>query len=271
VSSTSAPAFRPWTVSAGRFEAQVAYLRNHGFTPLTVSELVALRKAGTLPPSPVVVTFDDGFSDVYTNALPILEEHDCSATLYITTGYVGGTSGWLSKLGAGDRPMLCWEQISALPGRGIECGAHTRSHPMLDTVSLPQAEWEIAGSKQALEQVLGRQVESFAYPHGYRSPRVKQLVAELGFTSACAVKHAISNTEDDPFDLARIVITADTTLPQFASMLEGKGVPCAPRSDSWKTLAWRQARRAARLLQFGNDRQPPAIQSSAQADRARRS
>jgi peptidoglycan/xylan/chitin deacetylase (PgdA/CDA1 family) len=259
-------------VSPERFEAQIAYLRNHGYTPLTVSGLVARRNTNSLPLDPVVVTFDDGFSDFCTNALPILEQYACSATLYITTGYVGSTSGWLRKLGAGDLPMLGWEQISALPDSGIECGAHTRSHPMLDTVSLQQAEEEIAGSKQALEQVLGRHVESFAYPHGYRSPRLKRLVATLGFTSACAVKHAISSTQDDPFDLARIVITSDTELPQFASMLEGKGVSYPPQRDSWKIVAWRHARRASSLLQSRNNWQLPAVQlPAAQTDRVRRS
>lgn len=263
VGGTTAPAFQPWTVTSGQFEAQISHLRNHGYTPLTVSGLITRRKANTLPPSPVVITFDDGFSDFYTTALPILEDYDCGATLYITTGYVGGTSSWLGKLGAGDRPMLSWEQVSALPDRGIECGAHTRSHPMLDIVSLAQAKSEIAGSKQALEQVLEVPVESFAYPHGYRSLRVRQLVAALGFTSACSVKHAMSSTEDDPFDLARIVITANTDLPQFAALLAGDGVLPAARRDDWKVLAWRQARRASQLLRSGRNRLPAAQSDSA--------
>lgn len=271
VSSTAPPAFAPWTVSPQRFEAQISFLRDHGYTPLTVSELVARGKAGSLPVRPVAVTFDDGLGDFHHNALPILEEYDCSATLYITTGYVGGASGWLRKLGAGDRPMLSWEQISALPGRQVECGAHTRSHPMLDTISLSQAESEIAGSKMVLEEMLGRNVESFAYPHGYRSQRVRQLVAALGFTSACAVKHAVSSIEDDPFDLPRIVISADTKLTQFTSMLTGESVTYAPRRDSWKVLAWRYARHVGRLLQSRSDWQAETAQAPAQSDRATRS
>ncbi len=247
VAEEVAAPFRPWAVSPAHFAAQLGYLREHRYTPLSISQLISLRGA-RLPERPVAVTFDDGFADFYTDALPLLERYGCPATLYITTAYVGQTSRWLSAEGEGERPMLSWAQVRSLPGRGVECGAHTCTHPQLDLLSSAQARAEVAGSKGALEQQLGRSVDSFAYPHGYHSGLVKRLVQESGFNSACAVKHAMSTPEDDTFALSRIIVSADTEIGTFARLLAGYDLPTAPRHEGWRTKGWRLARRTARLL-----------------------
>lgn len=242
-----APPFRLWAVSPAQFAAQLEYLREHHYTPLSVSQLISLRGA-RLPKRPVVVTFDDGFADFYTDALPLLERYSCPATLYITTGYVGQTSRWLADEGEGERPMLSWAQVRELPERGVECGVHSCTHPQLDTLSVAQARAEVVSSKEALEQQLGQSVTSFAYPHGYYSGAVKRLVQEAGFSSACAVKHAMSTPKDDAFALSRIIISADTGLDAFAQLLGGHELPIAPQRESWKTKGWRLARRSTKVL-----------------------
>src|SRR3954449_3067340 len=106
--------FRPFVVAPEQFAEQIAYLDQAGYTPLTVSELVrawAYRGIG-LPTRPVVVTFDDGFADFHTAALPVLARYGFSATLYVATGYIGDTSRWLAAEGEGERPMLTWAQLA---------------------------------------------------------------------------------------------------------------------------------------------------------------
>lgn len=250
ISEVAAPIYKRWAVHPERFASQLRYLRTEGYTALTVSQLVEIRttKDGALPERPVLLTFDDGLADFYTGALPCLRQYGFAATLYITTDYVGQTSRWLLPDGEGERPMLTWEQVAEIDASGIECGAHTRSHPQLDVLTLKEAREEIAGSKVDLEQHLGKPVTSFAYPHGYHSSAIKRLVQQLGFTSACAVKHAMSTPLDDITALARIIISGDTDLGTLKKLLKGEGLQVAPKREKLETVGWRYVRRAKKTL-----------------------
>lgn len=260
ISEKVAPLFQKWAVHPVRFSEQLDFLRSHGYTPLSVAQLAEARTGGRcLPERPVVITFDDGFADFYTGALPALKKHGFVATLFLTTDHIGKTSRWLTAEGEGDRPMLSWEQVSELGRYGVECGAHTRTHPQLDTLSRTRARDEIVGSKGALERNLGKPVVSFAYPHGYHSATTKTLVKQAGFSAACAVKHAMSNQTDDPFALARIIVEAETDLPTFKDLLSGRGLQPAPSGERWQTKGWRMARRLQQSLRARPQRSEEAL------------
>jgi peptidoglycan/xylan/chitin deacetylase (PgdA/CDA1 family) len=244
IAENVAPDYRRWAVTPAAFAAQLAYLRQEGYHALTVTELAhcLTTSPATLPTKPVVITFDDGLADFYTGALPLLQDYGFPATLYITTGYVEGKSRWLTAVGEGERTMMSWAQIAELPAHAIECGAHTHSHPQLDTLPRRQADYEIHHSKRLLEEKLGRPVTSFAYPHGYHDKAVQQMVRDAGFTAACGVKDAISRPDDDRFGLARIIVAGDTSLPHFANLLVGRGIALAPSYERLATKVWRLVR-----------------------------
>jgi peptidoglycan/xylan/chitin deacetylase (PgdA/CDA1 family) len=228
----------------------MAYLSEQRYTPITVTQLVQAMTDRTahLPGRPVVLTFDDGFADFYTAALSILKSHNFVATLFVTTGFIGHTSHWLSRAGEGERSMLNWEQVAEISDSGIECGAHSHSHPHLDILS-PAAAWdEITRCKTELEQHLGRRAATFAYPHGYYSPTVRRLVQQAGYSSACAVKHAMSGITDDPFALARIIVAADTDVEGLGKLLTDRELPIAPLRERVRTRAWRLVRRLSKPL-----------------------
>jgi peptidoglycan/xylan/chitin deacetylase (PgdA/CDA1 family) len=215
-------AFRPFTLSPALFAQHLAYLREHGYTPICVSEYIAMRQRQAwqdLPERPIMLTFDDGFADFFREALPLLQRYRFPATLYIATSFVNGTSRWLQRSGEGSRQMLTWEQVSESAASGIECGAHSHHHMQLDTLPYCQARAEVYDSKQLLEEYSGKTVQSFAYPHGYHSKAIKQIVREAGFTSACTVKFCMSTRESDVFALPRLFMSADTGVAQLQALL----------------------------------------------------
>lgn len=264
ISSSSNPKFAQFAVSATIFERQISYLSRQHYTPMTVTQLVQARAQNGrhLPERPVVITFDDGFADFFTTALPILKKYAFPATLYISTAFIDGTSRWLRREREMTRPMLTWVQVAEISAQGIECGAHTHTHPQLDIVSSSQAKKEIEYSKKLLEDHLGKEVVSFAYPFGYHTSRVQQFVQEAGFYSACAVKYALSTEHDNPFSLARL-LAENMSEEAFAARLTGRGQATETTLYHARRLAWRLARRGSMAIErrfFKSQVEKPAWQ-----------
>ena len=226
IAQSTNPKFKQLAVLPASFAEQMAYLYNHQYTPITVTQLINARSNNTfiLPERSVVLTFDDGFADFFTEALPVLKQYGFVATLYVATSFINGTSRWLQHMGEGERCMLTWEQLAEINANGVECGAHSHSHPQLDTLPLPIVQDEILQCKRLLEDHLDQNIFSFAYPYGYYTAEVRQAVQNAGYTSACAVRHAMSSKFDDSFSLARLQVGADSNIEKFVAMLTGRGV-----------------------------------------------
>ena len=248
IAQSTNPKFKQFAVPPALFAEHMTYLRQHSYTPINVTQLVCMFLQGkfALPERPVVLTFDDGFADFYTNALPVLQQCGFTATLYIATGFIGSTSRWLAREGEATRPMLTWDQVNEISTCGIECGGHSHWHHQLDALPLAEARDEIVRCKALLEDHLGQKVSSFAYPHGYHSAAIKRLVREAGYTSACAVGYTMSSTTTDPFALARLRMGADTSLDVLAALL-AQPVPSVGTTmyKRFRTLGWRLVRRCS--------------------------
>lgn len=236
--------FRPWAVSQDLFVDHLDMLVELGWVGLSVGQLTELTRTGSpVPERAVVVTFDDGFRDFASNAWPLLKARGLPATLYVTAGQVGGSSEWLESMGAGQLPILGAAEIGGLSDDGVEIGAHSMTHPQLDAVGRERAWREINDSKYALEAIVGKPVETFAYPHGYHDRETKKMVADAGYTSAAAVRNALSHPGDDRFALARYTVMADCTSKHLEGVLEGRHARRAGRREQLRTRAWRQVRR----------------------------
>jgi peptidoglycan/xylan/chitin deacetylase (PgdA/CDA1 family) len=239
-----APGYRRWNVPPETFDRHMGLLAGAGYHPVTVSALMEWRKAGrSVPERTVLITFDDGLRDFMTGALPILDRHGFPATLYVVSGLLGKTSLWLAPLGEGGRAMLSESELRQVADHNVEIGAHTHTHPQLDLLPAGKARDEIFRCKAILEDVLSRPVLSFAYPHGYASNATRALVRSAGYTSACRVRNALSDSSEDRFALARIIISPDLSDEAFLGLVRGARLDVAPPLESIPIKGWRLVRR----------------------------
>jgi peptidoglycan/xylan/chitin deacetylase (PgdA/CDA1 family) len=237
-----------WTVSPGDFDEQMALIGERGRSMLTVERYAAgLRGEANLPSDPVLVTFDDGFDDLATTALAVLERYRIVATAFVVSGWVG--------VGAADGgPALDWGQVRELRAQGVQIGSHGHSHRALDCLPPAEVQREVRSSKRLLEDGLGEEVASFAYPYGYSSPLVRRTVQGAGYSSACAVKSALSHPRDDAFALARVLVTRGTGAVGIARLLDGQDAPLSWPGERLRTRGWRTYRRARHWVDGRVDR-----------------
>ncbi len=245
ISDRSSSALADYTLSPPMFAEHAAVIVDQGWQVVTITELTRRIVDGRLGQTrTLAITFDDGFADNAEEAAGILSGHGLAATLYVASGTVGMNCNWLG--GGGRRPMASWQQLRDLAATGWEIGAHSITHPELDVVPAQRAVQEITLSRTALQEGLGVGVDSFAYPHGYHSNRVREAVIAAGFTSACAVKNSFSHDGDDRFARARLTIPSTLTGDDLAKLLEQVDQP-QPRPTVRAHMAkraWRSYRRA---------------------------
>jgi peptidoglycan/xylan/chitin deacetylase (PgdA/CDA1 family) len=230
----------PFTVDPARFARHMDAIAASDRVPLTVSEYVdGLSGKCKLPPSPVLITFDDGFADFAEHALPALASRNLVSTLYVTTGALaGGLVSWVLP----PAKMLAAADIPRLEDGGVEIGAHSHTHRQMDLLSESEVAGELTRSASSLETILGHPIRSFAYPHGYWTPRVRRLVASAGFDSASAVANAFSSAHDHHLALSRLMVTSDTDEHEVVAWMNGSGARESPRHRAL-AYGWRQNRR----------------------------
>ena len=199
------PADSQYFVSLSAFDAQMAYLAEDGFTPVSLDQvLAALQGAAPLPRHPVAITFDDANQDNYSLALPVLQKYHLTATFFIVTGWVGKPA------------HLTWDEIAAMQQAGMFFGAHTVSHPYLPFLPMWLADYEISQSKAVLEAHLGHSVQIFAYPYGHASPTVTRLAQSAGIGLALGTSpYRLDHTLADRFYLTRFGVYSWTSLRRF--------------------------------------------------------
>ncbi len=208
-------------VSPGRFSDQVGHIRSLGIRLVDV-ESAAERLAAGLDCSEIcALTFDDGYADVLTNAVPVLRRYGFSATMFIPTGAIDGTSEFPWYEGR-QPPLMNWEEIRLLAADGtLRFGAHTVTHPNLLALSEDSARDEIDRSKRDLERQLGAPVESFSYPAGLYSPRDVALVSDAGFRVAVTCDPGVNDSGSDLLALRRTQIDGIDGPMGFGAKLGG--------------------------------------------------
>lgn len=237
-----------WTLSPAAFADHLRYLRDHGYVGYTVTEL-ARRLGQRLPlaDKPVAITFDDAYGDFHENALPLLTTHDFVATVYVPTAFVGRATTWVSSSGPDARRVMSSAELRSIVAAGVECGAHSHTHPELDLLPGKAVRQEVPESKRRLEDLIQREVTSFAYPFGFFSARVRDAVAGAGYTCACAVGNVAATADSDRHALPRLTVEADADVTDLERLLGYSGSAAAIRQARVKQVVWRGVRRGMRL------------------------
>ena len=212
VAADATPSFRRFAIHPDSFSAHMEYLAGTGYRTITVSEAaLLLRSDAPLPGRSVVLTFDDGFGDFYEAALPVLQKHGFTATIYVPTDYVGAAKG--------GRPVLSWSQLQEIVECGVECGSHGHTHRRLDQATYRVALEEARQSRMLLEDRLQRPILSLAYPGGCWDSRARKAVAAVGFSSACVVDELVASSRDDPLSLPRLTVRSWVDVSGLARLL----------------------------------------------------
>jgi peptidoglycan/xylan/chitin deacetylase (PgdA/CDA1 family) len=180
-------------VGTATFEQQMSMLDDVRDELPTLALDDALRRLadGSAPPRSVVLTFDDAWSDTYGTALDVLLAHGLHATLYVPTARLD-RRGHVSR-----------SELVALAEAGIAIGGHTRSHPDLRTCTESELDYEIAGGRAELEDLLGVPIDSFAYPGGLHDDKVVAAVSRAGFRSAVTTSPGWLKRGSDPLRIRR--------------------------------------------------------------------
>ena len=195
-------------VTAKEFARQVRELQQRGYEAISLSQLAAGLSREPLPAKPVVLTFDDGYQNVLSNAHPVLESVGWPYTIYLVSEQIGGRNDWVAPEGYRTTPLLSENELATLASSSlVTLGAHTATHPKLDQLSPEAARGEIFRSKQQLEEKLQRPVHHFCYPYGHFNDSVVELVREAGFMTATTTQHGrVSATGEDLLRLPRVSI-----------------------------------------------------------------
>ena len=207
-------AYDQLTVTPSRFDAQLRELQGD-------RNVVGLSEAIAGGKNSVAITFDDGYLDNYQEAAPLLHKYNLPALIYLTSDFVDQNASH-PRYKTQERLHMNWTEVHALQSEGlISFGSHTCTHPMLSELSDADSKREIVESKQRLEDKLGAEIISFAYPNGNFGEREVDLVGEAGYQHAVTVKPGVNRSGTDPLQLRRTEVTDRDAAQEFAAKLDG--------------------------------------------------
>jgi peptidoglycan/xylan/chitin deacetylase (PgdA/CDA1 family) len=186
------------------FRYGMQLLGTHGYQTISLLEAVdCLKRKAPFPARSFVLTFDDGYQSVYTEAFPILERYGMTATVFpnLGTRRRGAPTSRLPDWEG--RTMLSWNEIREMQLAGITIGAHTVTHRVLTRLSPDEVTAEVLDGKAVLEDALNATVDCFAYPFGRYDETSRNIVSEH-FACACSDTLGLLGSRSPLFALERV-------------------------------------------------------------------
>lgn len=206
--SVSENAINDVTITPKKLKEQLDYINDNNYVTITMRELYSHIENNTpIPQKSIIITFDDGYMNNYTEAFPILKDLNMTATIFCVGNSLDG-SYYLSE-----------DAIKEMSDYGIDIESHTVNHLHLDTLSYDQQLSEIKNSKNILEKITGKEVLALAYPFGdYNNDTIKA-TKEAGYKMAFTTKLGLSDRTDNIYELNRIYISSSYDMSIFKDLL----------------------------------------------------
>lgn len=182
-----------YSIDPAIFESQMRYLKEQGYTTISLLEYAKARKGKLqLPEKPIIITFDDGYRDNYTTAVPILEKYGMKGTVFMVANEIG-RKGYLTL-----------EQLKELERRNMEIGSHTANHLPLAKLTREEKEREIEKSKLLMEWKGLKTIFFLAYPNGSYDAETIEILKANEYLGALTGNSGYNTFETDPYVLHRI-------------------------------------------------------------------
>lgn len=204
------------------FAAHMKFLDENGYTTVNLNEALEAMMTGRNSEKRVVITFDDGFRDFYTDAFPILAEYNFKATMFIVSGLTANET-----VRAEGKEYMTWAEVREIHARGIQIGSHTVSHPELYKLTPNQLEYEVRQSKETIEDELGEAIQSFAYPYAFPeddkkfTARLRELLQTHGYENGVSTIIGTATANDNWFFMPRLPVNSFDDLRFLEAKLEG--------------------------------------------------
>lgn len=211
------------SITPEEFRRQMAYLNAMGYKTISLSDFLGYLRSGTVPKEKMVVlTFDDGLKNNYTEAFPILREYGFTATVFLATNYIDRVCSWDKHESIPRLPLLSWDEIKEMSDYGIDFESHTCSHPYLSRLTREEMRKELLGSKKVIETQLNKPVTFFCHPYGDFSRETQEVARECGYVGVFGgLDYSLRNTKEDVYNLSRVGTARFTSLEDFKAGLLG--------------------------------------------------
>lgn len=192
-------------VDLDRFRRQVRLLRAFGCRAVTLAQAADwLLEGRPLPRRAVAFTFDDAYQGIYQHAAPLFHEAGWAATTFVVSQEVGGQNAWDLPKGIEAAPLMDAEELRTLAEQGWEIGGHSRTHARLAGAPAEELAREVAGAREELGALLGREPEAWCYPYGSLDGAVVSAVRAAGYRTAVTLRHGAARRTTLPLLLPRI-------------------------------------------------------------------
>ncbi len=199
-----------------RFKTQLTWLREHGYSFISLDQLSDYLHDGTaLPPNPVFISFDDGCESVYKHALPILADLGIPSTVFVTID----ENAWIFHEGEYFERRMSIEELRSCSEGGIQIGSHAVTHRGLNEMTRDQVLDELRTSRETLSGWIGRPVDHFAVPLNFYNRETLELCKQAGYRSVCTSDNGTCNADTDPYKIKRFIIEGAYELDAFEHSL----------------------------------------------------
>lgn len=228
--------------SPKRFKEHMKFLKENNYKIISLSEAVKIideqkledkkiklnnnfynSETINISKKTVVLTFDDGYKDFYTEAFPILQKYNFTSTVFIPTGFINKEG----KSGLRNKSHLSWSEIIELERKGITFGSHTVSHKQMEFLNKNEIKREVMESKIVIEEKIGKSVDFFSYPFAFPERNLNfhkflsYVLEKYGYKNGvCTIIGTVHN-RGDKFFLKRIPINSNDDICFFKAKLEG--------------------------------------------------